>query len=936
MEMEFMDTAIWGLSEKLKKVKMYSEAAAWELLICDLLRRLLDEHNRSVVMPRLAWALEGLSTNYSSLGQNEDALRVGKQAVEFWRLLHNDTLLDIKKSGVFSNHVPFITALLIYQQLQDRHQHDTAVSLQLLEEAVSLARCKMTASLAKYAPRDKDWSQDDAYAGHLYCWAFFQYSLVLSKAKRPTESCGATVEGLHFILQIPKKAVDADIITAVIIHFISQLCMVCETGNLTLSSFSAYVTLLQSLSEFLSDDLNLARLFVRVLHAYVYLSFQESGSSSDCRPYNLRAILLEKLSSRAALPSYPSYHPLYEHFHSFVAGAISAFFLTPKSFFLHEFHLILELFMAHPALAMPAFEQVVNKALDTVTPGSQMSFFQYIVRTILNLEVKHLSLSQRSHLAMLLQRICVTHGALLFRCLGSNHTLACIRRLWVEGMLVDANDLLSIYLKMDLYKAVAMQDTILMRAAILWDLGCIQDASVIMRDVEQTGSFSSTLSMSVAGGSSYASYAWFPLYCRLRFQLLQRTGRTQELQNFLEEICPDPMVRPKWNDKSGTLAQHDLQYILTLLELVKVKQGAGKLEEALDSAQTVMKMCRRSPDDMVTKGGNRFRLCALVYALVALGKCLAAVGRHDEAIAEYRAATSICQKQEEWYWAMVFRQTRKEEILATAYNALLLATGEFGDGTEYEHRVVAQYRALIVKSPRHRLALADSLRTLARIASDKTQALAAGEEAVTILRELVETEEYLVPRLADALDELGGFLKGTERAAPVQMEAEEMRRRAESLSPPTDELFRPLRELRSSSRVVATSQMSSTPRSIISESESQPETLVDEHGPGDEKEVGAESSTGKDQSPDAAAAMKLQDEAEPTKAKLDDCSKPVAMEVAEPAPSESLKAGTGIQTPVEIRIIVRTTPADLLWWGLVVLLGGLVVVLSVSSKGIDV
>nr|GAT47800.1 predicted protein [Mycena chlorophos] len=89
MEMEFMDAAILGLSQKLWSVGMYSEAAAWELLVCDLLRRLLDEHNRWLVMPQLACSLEGLSSYYKTLGQPEDALRATGQALQVWGLLSN-------------------------------------------------------------------------------------------------------------------------------------------------------------------------------------------------------------------------------------------------------------------------------------------------------------------------------------------------------------------------------------------------------------------------------------------------------------------------------------------------------------------------------------------------------------------------------------------------------------------------------------------------------------------------------------------------------------------------------------------------------------------------------------------------------------------------------------------------------------------------------
>nr|GAT44953.1 tetratricopeptide repeat family [Mycena chlorophos] len=890
MEMDVMNDAVIRLGFKLRSVGMYSEAVAWELLVCDLLRRLLDEQNRSVVMPRLARALRRLSLSYKALGQTEDALRTSGQAIELWRLLSDGASLDVKSPGAFDNHIPFIDALFTHLvNLQDNGRHDTALSLSLLEEAVTLARCDIAASLAHYKPEDKEWSEQDAYAGRLCCSAFFRYSAMLSVAKRPADSCAVAVEGLRFMARMPKTTAAPIIIGPVVDRFIHQLCIMCETSTFTFDSFSAYVTLFQSLAELLPDDF--AVQFVRLLHAYAYLCSQErSEDGPHCLPCDLRVFL--EPSFDVPIPDLPPYHhPLYGHLIGSVDAAISAFFFRPKEF---SFDLILNLFMAHPALATLAFERAVNDALDAGKSDPQL--FDWMVHTILEVRIGLMSSSERSCLATLLQRICSVHGAMLLR-FCPDCTLSSVRRLWLEGMAVDANDLIGVYLGMDYEDSVSIQETLLMRVAILWDLGHVEDAVAVMRDVERSTAFTGTLLMS---GSS--NQTWFPFYCRLRIQLLRRTGRIRELRDFLEELLPGPVVEPQWDDRSGILAQDDLQYVLALLEHVGLKRESGERDEALNDAQTVVEMCRRSPDDPV---GDEFRLCALVYALVALGKCFATVGRDDDAVVTYREAVSICDAQKPSFWMFFLQTTRKQDIIATAQNALLLSTGGPEGGVEYEKHVIGRYRALAIVSPRHRLVLAESLCSLSRMLPATEHAVSACEEAVSILRDLVEKEECLVPILADALEQLGRLVEGTDRVVPVQKEAQEMRLRAQSLPVPTDELFRPLRMLRTSSSSVVTPQRLNTLSSFDSDSQ----TLVDD--------LDADGSVERDVDAPAELAAKVGD----GEVKVDG-SVPV---VLEELVQHSLK--TALRTPVEIRL--RATPMDLLWWGLVVVLSGLVVVLGV-------
>ncbi|KAJ7791863.1 hypothetical protein B0H13DRAFT_2517751 [Mycena leptocephala] len=108
------------------------------------------------------------------------------------------------------------------------------------------------------------------------------------------------------------------------------------------------------------------------------------------------------------------------------------------------------------------------------------------------------------------------------------------------------------------------------------------------------------------------------------------------------------------------------------------------------------------------------------------------------------------------------------------------------------------YRELVALAPRHLPTLASSLQNLASIlwnVGRQEEAIAACEEAVSIMRKVVHPETYLLPALADALDQLVGYLteKGDIISTSVTTtESTKVRRTYTSLPPELDFLFEKL------------------------------------------------------------------------------------------------------------------------------------------------
>ncbi|KAJ7933977.1 hypothetical protein B0H13DRAFT_1447876, partial [Mycena leptocephala] len=159
-----------------------------------------------------------------------------------------------------------------------------------------------------------------------------------------------------------------------------------------------------------------------------------------------------------------------------------------------------------------------------------------------------------------------------------------------------------------------------------------------------------------------------------------------------------------------------------------------------------------------------FQKGTLVHSLTTLSKCLAMVGRNNEALAIAHEGVSIYTQNTTQMWDDLLYTIRKQELGANAFQSLslqLMAAGELNEAITNAEKATKLYRELVALALRHLPTLASSLQNLALIlwnAGRREEAIVACKEAVSIMRKVVELEMYFLPALADALDQLVGYL----------------------------------------------------------------------------------------------------------------------------------------------------------------------------------
>ncbi|KAJ7802883.1 hypothetical protein B0H14DRAFT_3884340 [Mycena olivaceomarginata] len=149
-------------------------------------------------------------------------------------------------------------------------------------------------------------------------------------------------------------------------------------------------------------------------------------------------------------------------------------------------------------------------------------------------------------------------------------------------------------------------------------------------------------------------------------------------------------------------------------------------------------------------------------------------------------------------WRHLLYTIRKQELGANAFHTLslrLTPSGKAQQALQNAEKATELYRELVALAPRHLPTLATSLRNLGSILWDigsRDKAIAACEEAVGIMRKVSSPETYFLSALAEALEQLTGYLgeKGdVGGASAAAAECAEVRREFAVLPPEPEFLF---------------------------------------------------------------------------------------------------------------------------------------------------
>ncbi|KAF7357950.1 hypothetical protein MVEN_00841600 [Mycena venus] len=322
------------------------------------------------------------------------------------------------------------------------------------------------------------------------------------------------------------------------------------------------------------------------------------------------------------------------------------------------------------------------------------------------------------------------------------------------------------------------------RALLLCDMGRFPDAIETMRETKAV----IPLSQNKAAGSDTE----FLLLCILETRFLQRLGRKEEaLSRLRRDVAAS---RKEYQTDGSDFFNLYLHFLLT--ELATTWAHAGHLGRALKTAEQAVADCFRHAAR--AKKAVEEPNCILVHSLTSLSNCLATVGKDDQALKMAQEAASIYTHNAANMWQYFLYTIRREELGANAFHALsqrLATSGDLEQALLHAEKATALYRQLVQLAPRHLPTLATSLRNLASILWSQgcqEQATTPCEEAVHILRKIVESETYFLPALAEALDQLSIYLteKGDDASAfAAAAECTEVRRQFAALPPQPEFLF---------------------------------------------------------------------------------------------------------------------------------------------------
>ncbi|KAJ7815478.1 hypothetical protein B0H14DRAFT_3476107 [Mycena olivaceomarginata] len=174
------------------------------------------------------------------------------------------------------------------------------------------------------------------------------------------------------------------------------------------------------------------------------------------------------------------------------------------------------------------------------------------------------------------------------------------------------------------------------------------------------------------------------------------------------------------------------------------------------------------------------------------------LGRNDEALTAAQEAVSVYTENAPHMWGRSLYAIRKQELGANAFHALslrLVTSGTAEKALLNAEKATELYREAITLAPRLLPTLASSLRNLGSILWDvgrRDEAIAACEEVVGIMWQVASSETYLLPALAEALEQLAGYLRekgdvgGVSAAAA---ECTEVQREFAALPPGPEFLF---------------------------------------------------------------------------------------------------------------------------------------------------
>ncbi|KAJ7933983.1 hypothetical protein B0H13DRAFT_2500987 [Mycena leptocephala] len=648
-------------------------------------------------------------------------------------------------------------------------------ALSIAQDATSLSR-SMAEETIQFS-LGSSLADEDKFKAVKFQNAFFALANALSSVNCHLKSYAAFMEGFQTAVKLPvseRPPVEVDIDS-----FINQICKVAEEDQFSLAMLADCIILFRNLARI--HPKNFSSQFLWLLHAFAHFSCQDDPPDSDLSLKNLR-IFLEP-NSDCPPPQLDRVH--IDDFNAqggIVEDAVCAFYTCPSY---TTMVLIRNIFITHFNQAIILLREVVDNS------DSKSSTIQWALYSTVDI-IPFVSGANRMALLQILSRT-VKHTNTILTCRGSRWRwwldeihAPIFHHLWRAGLLEDAlaeSEQVIKYLHScsdqgDVEVVGRLRWFGIVQHFILCEMGRFLDAIQMIQETDDQMS-------KVAGIENYSL-----LPCIIKTSILRRVGRKEEVIQLLRSGVAFGTEK-YWASSSKLF---NLHFYFLLVELAAAWGQIGQHEKALKDAEQTVAACQKNVDDDEVDQQK----CTLIHSLTTLSNCLAAVQRNNEALVISHEAVSIYTQNEGQMWDDFLFTIRKQELGANAFHSLslrLTTAGELKAAIMNTEKATKLYRELVALAPRHLPTLASSLQNLASIlwnVGRQEEAIAACEEAVSIMQKVVHPETYLLPALADALNQLVGYL--TEKGdiistSATTTESTKVRRTYASLPPELDFLF---------------------------------------------------------------------------------------------------------------------------------------------------
>ncbi|KAJ7891991.1 hypothetical protein B0H13DRAFT_2340297 [Mycena leptocephala] len=761
--LESIEDIIFTLGQELEWYGMNSEGTACDLAITRILRLPARTAQFGAdILPHLILSYSNLSARYQYQLRWDLATQMSQQALDLCRWLC-DISPDADYWSLFA-----LTSNTHSDNLRMTGQLEAAISLS--QEAVVSCR-PIIAQIIKAVPSGLSRWTAAEYKAARSVQTFFAFARALSHAvDRPLEAHQAWKEGFQAMLRLPgvrdpSTGIDIDL-------FVDQICVAAEGGRFTLAMLAEVVILFRNLGRIWGEGYS--QRFLWMLDAYAYYSQQNHISSLE----NIRLFLEPSWTSSPPTSvgwgTLKSYVDDFSAYGGVIEDAVRAFYTRPW-FGAPGFVVIRNIFITHFHQASIVLRDLVTSFLggfpEENLEDHLIGFFAGICNTIL-----FVSPPQKKNLLGIMAEMVdqfraiataspVSSSSQTKRQLFTTSLDWYSWALWAVGMPADALEVMEEaiqYLRarpsmIDVkHHADNLRYWSLLRALIFYEMTRIPEAITAIQEAATVSAVPLT-----AGRENDQVVT---LHLLIQIHILHRTGQDNSAFRFLQT---ETIVRKLEEEGVNWDIIGDLNFHFLLVDCAAVWEWhIGQARKARQEAERALVTCRQHVDrsSYIVQKSNANQ--ALTWSLIRFSHSLKAVHMEHEALVAAQEAVSIYTLNVQNFYLhhnFVFI-IRPQELGANAFHSLslcLATSGQLEEALSKAEKATELYRELIALAPRHLPNLAGSLQNLASLlwSSDRRdESVVACTEAVGILRQVSNNEDYFLPSLAEVLEWLGRYL----------------------------------------------------------------------------------------------------------------------------------------------------------------------------------